>query len=430
MKNFASNNSNYLYINPRVQKYADLLKITGKGRNTGHFYKMLQKGFLKFPAESGDIFIQYYDDREKMVRMATQFDMLVTMLNTHYGESWDFHYKPLKNQELSFTVDIIIHYPDIQISNGTITHNIRDLFVHTQISFNDNLELICKPPGGFRTTYSYVEWFQGYDHSHLRTKDAARNKPDTFFQGSFFCLGANTDLENILNNVFLSHEYVFNTDVFEGFLYAIDDAVEWESLEGGPYIRISTLSSLIPSRNIVHTSKKVNLTYFNRNIDNFISEFSLSHYSIFLKAKYQENKIAIDNNEELSWALKEFISEGLAEGTLDLIYSDMLVANNNKNKVYDFEYYIKYYRKTIPIPVEDFYEQLKENNTKENIESAPYFQFRNTEKYIHVDPMPADLENNTNNYFLHPSFLKLFIKKINIKIHQNESKKSIIRANS
>lgn len=122
----------------------------------------------------------------------------------------------------------IVHYPEITIQNSLgRSHKIYDLFVRLSCYINANIISIRFE--GTRISFTPKEVEQGYCHSHLsQTINYGWNFTD-------FCLGTGhlISYSNIrLNNC---------CDILYTLPAALDRYVEWESLEGGPYRRISSL---------------------------------------------------------------------------------------------------------------------------------------------------------------------------------------------
>lgn len=156
-----------------------------------------------------------------------------------YPDRWEIQFD-IKNfkitrgynskQPLSDYLDFVIHFPEITIKNsGEKTHVIKDLFV--ALEYYDGEETYAI--NGKRTTVSRNEIYKKYAHSHLPRHHTLSDY--TSYDG--FCLG---DSE-LLTQLTLFE--TFNT--VEDYLYfftLLNAYLEWESLEGTPYISINTLN--------------------------------------------------------------------------------------------------------------------------------------------------------------------------------------------
>lgn len=121
----------------------------------------------------------------------------------------------------------IIRFPEIVITNSNKKkHTIRDLFV--RLDFNSTFTNILGLPSAMRMTLDHNELYSGYRHSHIHVN---------VNNWSIFCVG-DTNITQLIQT-FMSSSIV--PDKFIGFLYQLNEYVRWESLEGGPYIRIDTI---------------------------------------------------------------------------------------------------------------------------------------------------------------------------------------------
>ena len=151
--------------------------------------------------------------------------------------------------------NIIIHYPKLLISNSAdIKHIIRDLYIILEITSQDSLyEYTC-----MRTTFTKDEFEAGYTHSHvLRMKFLYRNSDSTEYSlnlngierykdGLSFCTGRDTPLYLAKQEVQqIPDPSDLNALRFKwiSFLTALDTALCWESLDGGPYARIAEIGT-------------------------------------------------------------------------------------------------------------------------------------------------------------------------------------------
>ena len=131
-------------------------------------------------------------------------------------------------------LNIIIHFPKLTLTNrNNKYHTIKDLFVKFSINIYHKIDILQ----GTRTTFHPIEYQKRYKHSHLPT-----NHGIAF---TSFCLGSDAPIS--FTKILLEEELTkFNTtwtDTFLFFLNQIKAYVVYESLEGGPYIKISSLTS-------------------------------------------------------------------------------------------------------------------------------------------------------------------------------------------
>jgi len=129
---------------------------------------------------------------------------------------------------------VIIHFPKLTLTNrDNKYHTIKDLFVKFSINIYHKVDILQ----GTRTTFHPIEYQKRYRHSHLPA-----NHGIAF---TSFCLGSDAPIS--FTKILLEEELTkFNTtwtDTFLFFLNQIKAYVSYESLEGGPYIKISSLTS-------------------------------------------------------------------------------------------------------------------------------------------------------------------------------------------
>ena len=144
---------------------------------------------------------------------------------------------------------LILHYPEITISNENgVTRPIYDLFVKLIFSFNEhnNIKSFNSSLYGNRTTFTPRDIYHYYKHSHLPEiyyEEEATDEEGELIEpcvdlGDWqnFCLGSDS-----LAATLSALQIKFEEDKFQILLNLINDFVEWESLEGGPYMLINDI---------------------------------------------------------------------------------------------------------------------------------------------------------------------------------------------
>lgn len=123
---------------------------------------------------------------------------------------------------------VFLHFPKVTITNGMqMKHTITDLVVIMEINQNYTIGTQLY---GFRLTYSELELRKGYVHSHLN---------QAAYRVVTFCLGSRGFVEYLHS----SNGRFINPRELAMVLSQIKRYVEWESLEGMPFISIKTLMS-------------------------------------------------------------------------------------------------------------------------------------------------------------------------------------------
>lgn len=136
---------------------------------------------------------------------------------------------------------IVIHFPSVTLTNSKRdTFDLKDMFIRIPLDPKEN-NLIIETLQGTRSTLSVAEYETAYLHSHLiRLNDnvtvnghVVKNRPCTY---SEFCTGIGdiNILKAMLNNK-------FDPDFFNSYLLLLQNFLEWESIEGTPYMRINSV---------------------------------------------------------------------------------------------------------------------------------------------------------------------------------------------
>lgn len=169
-------------------------------------------------------------------------------------------------------IDVILYYPELTIKNSQgYSHKMYDLFFKVSFKNTTTQEYYLYLLNVTRTTLTEVEYANNYVFSHT-------NKPITTDWGNL-CLGdASTPLGTLYS--ILKFPENLDEDTLEQLFLTIDNYLQWESLEGGPYRGIKNLYNiskrLVDVENIRYTcfdsstefKKLLKLEYFNINISN------------------------------------------------------------------------------------------------------------------------------------------------------------------
>lgn len=125
---------------------------------------------------------------------------------------------------------LTIKFPEFIITNSRKnSHLIKDMYL--ALHFSEDFVIY---PGlvGRRGTLTLEEWQSGYGHSHMGTGNYA---------WSSMCLGdSNTPLNEALSEASVTRKW--NEDGVRKVLALLHGYINWESLEGNPYIKMSSVS--------------------------------------------------------------------------------------------------------------------------------------------------------------------------------------------
>lgn len=157
----------------------------------------------------------------------------VDYLESYFGERFS-------NNDFNIT----IYFPKKEVTNSNGTrHTIYDVYLNFHINENMTLGSMA----GRRTTLSEEEFNGQYMFSHFR--------PGTGGDWSSCCLGSGTTLSHFMNSVMKTEE-----EYMLSFCLALEYYLTWESLEGGPYVRMSSFLQRNNTRRNLYNSS-VELMY-------------------------------------------------------------------------------------------------------------------------------------------------------------------------
>lgn len=172
----------------------------------------------------------------------------------------------------------IIKFPEITIQT-TITekqHKVTDLYVKLPITITGQLAINCFYVQ--RGVLTPVEYKHGYKHSHVPALC-----PNGTSWGKF-CTGKGP-LKLLSEKLFLA----FNSKMWIVFLAELNRALTVESEEGGPYIKIETLSlyKVKASSTLMYIDRVIGLNYsssyeVNKNCRYFINNYIMPNIDKFI----------------------------------------------------------------------------------------------------------------------------------------------------
>lgn len=162
---------------------------------------------------------------------------------------------------------LLIRFPSFVIINKNgQTHNMKDLWVLIPFQLKNlkapNTDILVKTLciqsslWGCRSTQTSAEHLSGYKHSHLTSSTSNARKFTSF------CLGGASSISISVAEL----TNYFSVDRFELFLYELSAYVKYESIEGGPYIRMENIG-------------KGNNSYTTRSMD-----YALEYRTFMLEA--------------------------------------------------------------------------------------------------------------------------------------------------
>lgn len=290
----------------RVDNFILEKKRTGELRTTSFLFNLHKKNRIEG--------VKALDS----ITFGNQIDRVISVLNNTFNDRWDFHLERNGESKVEFGLYVLIHYPSITISNERgRTHDIKDLYLTFKIqTFNGNINSISfTTPYGFRTSLSLAEINSNYIHSHLPTRNMVFYD---LFKESKFCIGSGTELHELLVDMWLS-DWEFDPIIFEAMLYSFDSLLEWESIEGTPYIYMDRIFE--NGTNIIGKT----LSYGTTEL--LYKDWRSSLTDLKVDFVVQENRFRInDNNKFKTYLLETCLN--------DITLSRKLIITEEKNTHY------------------------------------------------------------------------------------------------
>lgn len=203
---------------------------------------------------------QFVKNKFITVREADYISNITPFLNEIYPEQWDIQLLPFINVKVASRIRIssgdtevdktprskspvfvlhpviVLHFPQHNVTNGTIVHTIHDLYFYLPFFESQGQIKIIPYFYGVRTSFTQFEVNRNYSFSHLPSNDindflSARPKK--------FCLGSSE-----MNQIpLLINAYPEEYNYFKLLLLQAKEYVKWESLDGGPYIKLNNIYS-------------------------------------------------------------------------------------------------------------------------------------------------------------------------------------------
>lgn len=226
--------------------------------------------------------VHYLDAFNLSSRLILNEEILNSIKNTLLRVYPDNHDINLKNDKII----IQIHFPKNNITNNNgVSNEILDLFI----------KLVFYPCGtlntieGTRTTCTDIEVQRGYCHSHISSSIGTYSYN--------VCFGTNTSIVEAKQELHIN----YTEDMFECFLYMLQDFVVHESIKGGPYggglqklYNETNISTFVESRILKQSYYQYlrKTPIFNLTIlqDNDFNEFDIIKDKEFEKSVYETLK--------------------------------------------------------------------------------------------------------------------------------------------
>ena len=218
---------------------------------------------------------------------------LFNALDKMFPDKWELQYScnfekediektnlPYILGEYIFFANIIIHFPEIVITDGKLKHTITNVYVKLTFIIEKNYDGSYVGIEGTRSSYTLSEIKNNYCHSHL---------PRIYTGNTFssFCLGSGP-IRNYLKGINRTEEeWLF-------FFNLLNQYLRWESIAGRPYKHISGLG-----------------TYGEPPlVGEYVVDQILQRYKIKnIRHKITDNSIEVIPSEDMEEELAKLLSE-------------------------------------------------------------------------------------------------------------------------
>ena len=338
------------------------------------------------------------DFKTKAEKISYNSKILAHSLQICYPDRW---YLLIERET---TAKVEIWFPVLQITNSQgDQHTITELFVCFYIdlltsrltSDYDSIQL-----KGIRMSGTRKEIRAGYTHSHLSTSD--------FASSGSFCFGA-APIKLTMMEISSEYKPVYQCiEKIEYFLIQLEEYLSWESIEGTPHRRMSSIGvRSINSTNIHREESYISLNTY-RNIDS-----ALGINPLGLKRIFKSFILSLVKNKYLFTAAINIVTSRHHPGAviqLSEVGCDYLVntiiketASDHLSKylcLEDDSGRLSAYSQNTEDQMEHHLRNLKTRNKK----------FRDSEIYFKVinDEKPKEKANERLYQRLRPRFKKLF----------------------
>lgn len=392
----------YALANQLVETWS----ANGRLRKTKLVYDLTIKGRIRFLIDNSEgeeqpitLLPEYYE------KFGNQIDSMISMLNNVYGENWDFHLIPVFDDNFKYYIlNVKILFPEFTIINqDDKTHQIRNLITCFEIGINtDTTDFTIYPKWleGTRATISQAENFSGYMHSHLHATSNINYRQ--CLNASDFCTGGNTTEINTIRDDLFLEGYV--EEKFEMYLYMIQTFVEYESIEGIPYIRFSTVVNPIEELFIPLEYRQ---SYINEKYSEFKDYLKFSD----LNYTYNNGKYQVLNDNALQSMYRRVILKYIPSGQI----KDFLVKKTLDGKLIGLSHKSIHHLNT-----NGSNKEFKDDN---GIVAYTMIQGRKIEFKIDGEPVKIDVDS----YTLHPNLDNYARQQMEQQLYEKGVKRSIFK---
>lgn len=231
------------------------------------------------------------------------------LLEEIYPEMWDIQ---MTIEARRLKPRAVIKFPEIEITNSNdLKHTIYDLYFRFDLTavtddyFDDGrLKFNIDNLYGTRGKVSYGELTSGYKHSHLESSNFSDMKY------THFCLGS-SEIEQAM--VLINNSPELDVNLIRYFLLHIQTYINWESLEGGPYIKMKSIARRGEEGNLLEVKPEI---YRRLSNSSYVPLYNTLSHDVDIDLDSKNAAIVIDN-ERFDDKVNHFFKEHFGSGTTD-----------------------------------------------------------------------------------------------------------------
>jgi len=298
--------------------------------------------------------------------------------NALFGNYLDFNFNSYSNPKAEYSA--VIHFESLNVTNRRgLSRTILDMNVRFDF---DKDGIMCNEMLGARSTLTNLEYAHGYHFSHL--KRTTRGD-----QWSKFCLGS-TDLSMMISQLMSEHKPL----LFESIMYMLPNYLSHESLDGGPYYKMSNLISRSSGEN---SSNIISESSIRRMLIPQLTKIPLK----LTKCNHHETLIVDGNDGSFEDAVSRILIDNLPNSEINkhCVYKDII------NKVYH------------PIPEStNNSDSISVGRANSELSDRPPLMVINGKEYKIKVISESVNQEEVDNFKTDPSFIKVMLRESYDKI--------------
>lgn len=215
-------------------------------------------------------------------------------------------------------VNVTIYYPELKISNSVeLEHTLRDIYVRYRFLLYG--DWILHDINLTRTSYEIKEIRKGYIFSHTYSS----NNPIQWSQE--FCYGY-TALSDFISSC--KHRDSNFIDYFSNLLLSFEEYLQWESLEGKPFVSITTFSATTSVDGLSFSS---GIYFYPRRKE--LLQLTLNNVNLEYDFNIVDGKYVINLKQETVNNIRELLTTNYPD--FCFVLYDNQSYTRNSDRVYD-----------------------------------------------------------------------------------------------